>query len=76
MSKMKLYKRSPHKGFYVYSSCGCGDECAIRLDHVNGEDKVFGLAISSKEAIALGKLIIEVAEEYEKGIETGIIWEE
>lgn len=72
MSKVKLYKRSPHEGFYVYSSCGCGDDVAIRLCHVEEFEKTFHVSLSPEQAIELGKLIIEVAKNYMKGIETGL----
>lgn len=73
MSKrLKVYKRHPHEGFYVYSSSGCGDDAAIRLSHVECLEKTFELCISPEEAIELGNMIIEVALEYQKGIETGL----
>ena len=69
---MKIEKRCPVDGFYVYSSCGSGDESAIRLCHIECNQPSFEVAISPEEAIQLANLIIEVATEYQNGIETGL----
>ncbi len=69
---MNLYKRPPHEGFYVYSSCACGEEMAIRLAHVQEFEKTLELCVSPQEAIELAELIISVAKDYMAGIETGI----
>lgn len=34
MEKKNIYKCAVKEGFYVYSSSGCGNECAIRLENI------------------------------------------
>lgn len=67
-----IYEGPPNDGFYVYSCCGCGDDVAIRIKHIQDNQKMVSFALSPEEAKKLGNLLIKIAEEYEKGCETGI----
>lgn len=67
-----IYEGPPNDGFYIYSSCGCGDDCAIRIKHIQDNERMVSFAISPDEARILGRLLIKIADQYDKGIETDI----
>jgi hypothetical protein len=71
-SKNRINKCAPPDGFFIYSSCGCGDDCAIRFCHIEEFEKTFSLGISPQEAIKLAESIKEIAIDYINGKETGI----
>lgn len=68
----KIYKGPLKEGFYIYSSCGCGDDSAIRMEYVRTPDECCSFTFSPDFARTLGNLLIEVANDYDNGIETGI----
>lgn len=70
MKKCKTYVGRPPEGFYVHSSSGCGDDCAIRISHIECLEKTFELAISPEEALEYANKITLVALAYQKGMET------
>lgn len=70
--EIMIYEGAPNDGFYVYSSCGCGDDSAIRIKHIQDNEQMVSFALSPEEAKALGKLLIKVAQKYQDGKETGI----
>lgn len=67
----KIYKGSSKEGFFISSNCGLGDELAIRMEHVETNGQCSSFSFSPGFAKRLGKMLIEVAEDYENGIETG-----
>jgi hypothetical protein len=69
---MKIYKRSPHEGFYIYSSCACGEDMAIRMACVELDKTVIELLLSPQEAIEVAECILKVSNDYLNGIETGL----
>jgi hypothetical protein len=75
MERPKIWDFPPPIGFFVYSSCGCGDESAIHLTHIEDCEKPFEVGLSPAQARKLGKLLIDTAVNYENGIETGIYFE-
>lgn len=72
MNDIMIYEGAPNDGFYVYSSAGCGDDCAIRIKHIQDYEQMVCFSLSPKEAKSLGKLLIKISDEYVKGKETGI----
>jgi hypothetical protein len=68
----KIYHGAPKEGFYVYSSCGCGDDSAIRIEYVETPHDGAIFCLSPTKAKKLAHLIIEVAIAYENGMETGL----
>jgi len=67
-----IYEGAPNDGFYVYSSCGCGDDSAIRIKHIQDNEQMVCFSVSPEEAKKLGNLLIKLAKKYEEGKETGI----
>lgn len=72
MKIQRIYKGPIKEGFYVYSSSGCGDSSAIRLEYVETPDSCCSFSFDTDYARELAKMLIEVANEYDEGIETGI----
>lgn len=72
MEKDSIYHGPLKEGFYIYSSCGCGDDVAIRMEYVETPDQCCSFSFSPPYARKLAKLLIKVANDYDKGIETGI----
>jgi len=68
---MKVYKGPLKEGWYVYSSCGCGDSSAIRIEYVETPDQCVCFSMSCEKARELCATILEITEDYENGIETG-----
>lgn len=62
--ELQIYERRPHYGFYIYSSSGCGDDCAIRFSHVDFDEKTVELNMSAEEAVKLANVILKVAKNY------------
>ena len=64
-----IYNEVLKEGWYISSSCGCGDDSAIRLEYVETPDDCAAFSLSPEEAIKLGKTLIYTAEQYINGIE-------
>ncbi len=67
-----IYIGRPKDGFHIYSSSGCGDDCAIRMKIVEEGEKTVSYEFDTKFARELAKILIEVSDNYDKGVETGI----
>lgn len=68
----RIYHGPVKEGFYVYSSSACGDDCAIGLEYVETPDQCCCFSFDSDFARELGNMLIEVANNYDNGHETGI----
>lgn len=71
-NRFKIYKKPLPEGFYVYSSSEFGHSVPIRIAYVQSREKTLDRCITVEEAIELGNMLIQVAQEYQKGIETGL----
>lgn len=69
---MKIYEGPLKKGWYIYSSCGCGDDSAIRIEYVETPDQCCQFSMSPEDALELAHTLITVAKNYQSGFETGI----
>lgn len=70
--QQKIYHGPVKEGFYVYSSCGCGDESAIRMEYIETPDQCAAFSFSPDFARELAVMLIKVANDYDNGLETGI----
>jgi len=67
---MHITKGPVKEGFYITSSCGCGDCSAITLEHVQLMEETVSFSFSPDEARELAKALIEIADDYDNGIAT------
>lgn len=72
MKEHRIYKGPLKEGFYIYSSCGCGDESAIRMEYVCTPEECSSFYFNTDYARELARMLIEVADDYDNGIQTGI----
>ena len=68
---MRIYKGPVKEGWYVSSGSGCGLDCAIQLEYVQTPNECVCFSFSPEFARQLARLIIEVSNDYDNGIETG-----
>ena len=69
---MHITKGPIKEGFYITSSCGCGDESAITIEHVQCCQETVSFSFSPDEARQLAQMLIDVANDYDSGIATGM----
>lgn len=68
----RIYKGPVKEGFYIQSSPGCGESSAIHMEYVETPDQCHCFCFSPDFARKLGRMLIEVANEYDNGIQTGL----
>ncbi len=70
---MKVYEGPLEEGWYIYSSCGCGDESAIRIQYLESSNDCYEFSLSPEDALKLAIVLITVAKNYQNGFETEIV---
>lgn len=68
---MKVYKGPPKEGWYIYSSCGCGDDAAIRIEYVETPNQCVCFSMDTNTAREIGRALVEISNDYDEGIVTG-----
>jgi hypothetical protein len=70
MKIQKVYSKPIDEGFYIYSTCACGDDVAIRMEYVETPDQCAAFSFDTNFARELANSLIKVADDYDNGIET------